>query len=102
MCLDKLMCMVTNTHLEIIIDTMHQYVVGPVALKTMMHMLSDELDRGAICFYSDATEARVCFQQDVTIGCPDTITDDQYWYQFATIDLRKDVQELVFPQLSKS
>lgn len=94
---DELMCLATNTHLEISADTMHQYVVGPIALKTMMHMLSDELDRGAKSVYPNATEERVHFQQDVTIKHTDTITDYQTWHQFATIDHCKDVEDLVFP-----
>jgi len=71
---DKLMCIVTYTHLEISIDTMHQYVAGSATLKTMMHVLSNELDRGAKSVYPDATEPRVLFQQDVTIEHADTIT----------------------------
>ena len=67
----------------------------------MMHMLSNDLDKGAKLVYQDATEARVCFQQDVTIEHVETITDDQYWHQFATIDHCEDVKELVFPQLSE-
>ena len=74
---DKLLCMVTSTHLEISIDTTHQYVAGPTALKTMMRMLSDELDRGAISVYPDAMEARLHFQEDVTIEHMNIITDDQ-------------------------
>lgn len=37
----------TSASLEISVATMHQYVFGLNALKTMVHMLSDELDRGA-------------------------------------------------------
>jgi len=59
---------------------MHQYVAGLVALKMMMCMLSDELERGAISVYPDATEARVYFQQDVTIECMNTIMDNQAWH----------------------
>ena len=59
---DKFMCMVTNTHLEINIDTTHQYVVRPTTLKKMMCMLSYEFNRGAISVYSNATDARVQFQ----------------------------------------
>ena len=95
----KLMCMVTNTHSKISTDTMHQYVVGPTTLKVVMHVLSDDLDRGAITVYPAAMEARVHFQQDVTIERTNTITDDQAWHQFATVDHRKDVKELVSPQL---
>lgn len=41
------MSMVTSTHLEINIDTLHQYVSSPAALMMMMHMLSYNLDREA-------------------------------------------------------
>jgi len=51
----------TSENLVISAGTMHQYVVGPAALKTMMCMLSDELDRGARAVYPDAIEARVHF-----------------------------------------
>lgn len=64
---DKLMWMVTNTHLEITTEIMHQYVAGLDTLKTLMCMLSKELDRGAISVFSDTKEARVRFQWDVTI-----------------------------------
>lgn len=85
---DDLMCVATSANLEISANTMHQYVVGLDALKTMMHMLSDELDRCAKSVYLDATEARVRFQQDVTIKHIDTITNYQAWHQFTTIDHR--------------
>ena len=55
---DKLMWMVTSTHFEISIDTMHEYVTGTATLKKMMRMLSDELDRGAILVYPDTTGER--------------------------------------------
>ena len=44
---DKLMHMVTNTHLEINIDIMHQCVVSSTVPKKTMHMLEDELDEWA-------------------------------------------------------
>jgi len=95
---DYLMHATTSTYLEIGIDTMHQYVVGSVELKTMMCMLSDELDRGAKSVYLDVTEARVFFQQDVTIEHADTITDYQVWHDFTTVDHRENIEELVFSQ----
>ena len=98
---DKLMHMVTSTHLKINTDTMDQYVVGPTALKMMMHMLSDELDRGAISMYSDATEARVHFQKDVTFECVNTIRDNHI-YISSPVDHHEDVEGFVFPHLSKS
>jgi len=58
---DELMRIATSADLAISADTMHQYVVGLVALKTMMRMLLDELDRGARAAYLDATEVRVHF-----------------------------------------
>jgi len=98
---DALMHVATSADLEISTDTMHQYVVGSAALKTMMHMLADELERGTRSMYPDVTEARVRFQQDVTIKHANTITDYQAWHQFATVNHHEDVEELVFPQLSK-
>jgi len=70
----------TNADLEISADTMHQYVVGLTALKTMMCILSDELERGAKLVYPDATDERVCFQKDVTTEYTDTITSYQAWH----------------------
>lgn len=97
----ELMHVATNADLEISANTMHQYV-GLAALKTMMCMLIDELDRDAKIVYPDATKERVHFHQNVTIEHTDTITDYQAWHHFATIDHHEDVEELVFPQLSKS
>lgn len=59
---NKLMRVATNADLEISAHTMHQYVFGLTALKSMMHMLVDELDRGARSVYSDAMKVRVQFQ----------------------------------------
>ena len=42
----KLMCMTTNTHLKISMDTMHQGVADSATPKKTMHMLTDELDEG--------------------------------------------------------
>jgi len=95
------MDMVMNRHLEINIETVHKYVSGPATLKKMTHMLSNKLERGAISMYLDVVEPRVFFQQDVTIEPTDTITNDQAWHQFTTIDHHKDVKELVSPQWSK-
>lgn len=99
---DELMRVATNTDSEISAHSMHQYVIAPVALKTLMCMLADKLDRGARSMYMDATEARVLFQQDVTIEHADTITDYQASHQFANIDHREDVKDLVFLQLYES
>jgi len=65
-------------------------------------MLLDELDGGAISAYLDATKVRVRLQQDVTIEHANTITDDQAWHHFTTVDHREDFEGLVFPQLSES
>lgn len=71
---DELMCVATSADLEINTDTMHQYIASPTALKAMLHMLSDKLDIGSKSVYTDATKARVCFQNDVTIEHADTTT----------------------------
>lgn len=44
---DELMHIATSANLVISVNTMHYYVVGLATLKTMMHMLSKDLDRGA-------------------------------------------------------
>lgn len=43
----KLMCMITNTHLKISMDTLHQCVSNLAAPKKTMRMIVDELDEGA-------------------------------------------------------
>jgi len=58
---ENLMHMTTNTCPEISADTMQQCVAGLVTPKTTMHILSDDLDRGAILVHLDATKARVHF-----------------------------------------
>ena len=61
LCFDKLMHIATSPNFPISADIMHKYVAGPATLKTTMHMLSYELDRGAQVVYSDVMEARVKF-----------------------------------------
>ena len=90
---DELMCRATSPNLLISVETMHKYVAGLAALKRMMHMLLDKLDRGARAVYLDAMEARFRFQKDVTLDYTDT---------FDTVDHREDVEELDFPGLSES
>ena len=55
------MCIATNLDLPISANIMHKYVASIAALNTMVHMLSDELDRGAQAVYPDAMEARFRF-----------------------------------------
>jgi len=73
------MCIATSVNLVISADTMHHYFASlatlKTTLKTIMHMLSDKLDRGTREVYPDAMEARVHFQKDVTIEYTDTIVD---------------------------
>ena len=90
------MCIATNPDLNIHADIMHKYVVGPDTLKTMMRMLSDELDKGARAVYLDAMEARFRFQTDVTVEYIDTIKDYQSWHQYVTVDQHEDVKQLDF------
>jgi len=44
---DRLMRITTSADLVINAETLHQYVASLTTLKTMMRMLSDDLDRGA-------------------------------------------------------
>jgi len=99
---DELMRIATSTDLAISADTMHQYVASIATLKTMMCMLSDELDRGSKVVYLYATKARVRLRKDVTIEYTDTIADYQAWHQFITIDHHEDVKGLIFLQFSRS
>ena len=58
---DEFMRIATNPDFPISADIMHKYIVGPTTLKTMMHILSDDLDKGSRAVYPDAMEARVRF-----------------------------------------
>jgi len=93
---DELMRTATNPNLPISVDIMCKYIFGPNTLKTMMHILSDELDREAWVVYLDAMEARFKFQMDVTVECMNTIKDYQYWNQYVTFDQHEDVKQLEF------
>ena len=74
---DELMRTATSPKFPISASIMHKYVAGPATLKTMMHILIDELDRGARAVYPYAMEARFKFQRDVTAEHTDTIKDYQ-------------------------
>ncbi len=98
---DELMRIATSPNLVISVDTMHQYVPGLTTLKTMMHMLLDELDKGARAVYLDFMEERVHFHKYVALEYTNNITSYRARHQFAIVDHHEDVQELVFPQLSE-
>jgi len=93
---DELMRTVTSPDMPISADDMRKYVVGSTILKTMIHMLMDELDRGARAVYPNSMEARYKFQTDVTVEHMDTLKDYQSWHQYATIDQHEDVEKLDF------
>jgi len=86
----------TIPDLPISVDIMHKYAASLDALKTMMRMLSDELDRGAQVVYPDAMEVRSWFQTDVTVEHTDTIRDYQSWHQYVTVDQHEDVKKFDF------
>lgn len=93
---DELMRIATSPDFVINADNMHKYVVGLASLKTMMHMLLDELDRGDREVYPDAIDTRVRFMKYVTLEYTDTIADYWAWHQFAIINHHEDVKDLVF------
>lgn len=94
---DDLMCIATSADLQMSGDTMENNVVGMTSINTIMHMLSDKLDRDAKSVHPDAMEVRVFFQNEVTTEYADTIIDYQAWHHFDVIDHGEDVEELVFP-----
>lgn len=53
--------------LSISVDTMNKYVVGTAGPKTLMHMISVELDTRAREVYPDAMEEIFHFQEYVTL-----------------------------------
>jgi len=55
--------MTTITHWKIDIDTMNQCVSSLAGPKKTMHMLADELDRGATTMHPVAMEVRVHFSK---------------------------------------
>jgi len=93
---DELMRVATSPDFPISADIMHKYVTGSATLRTMIHILSDELDRGAQAVYSDAMEARFKFQMDVIVEHVDTIKDYQSWHQYVIVDQHEDVEQLDF------
>jgi len=70
----------TSPDLLISANTMHKYVAGPAALKTMMHILSNELDRGAQVVYPEAMDARVRSLKYISLEYMDTITHYRAWH----------------------
>ena len=100
---EELMRISTIAGLEISVDTMHQYVAGSIALKTMMCMLSDGLERGAKVVYLDATKAIICFLE----RCHHRVHRHHCKLRsLASVlppsDHHEDVEDLVLPQLSES
>jgi len=93
---DDFMCIATNLNFLISANIMRKYVSGPTTLKTMMHMLLDELDRGAWAVYLDAMEAGFKFHMDVTSKHTDTIKDYQSWHQYVITYKHEDVEQLDF------
>ena len=94
--MDELMRTATNPYLPISANIMRKYVASLAILKTMMHMLIDELDRGSREMYPDAMEARFRFQMDVTVKHTNTLKYYQSWHQYATDDHLEDVEEFDF------
>ena len=90
------MCTTTSPDLPISAHIMHKYVVGLATLKTMMLMLSGELDMGARVVYPNAMEGRFRFHMDSKGEHTNTIKDYQPWHQYVTIDQHEDVKQLGF------
>lgn len=74
----------TNDNLELIAQNMQKYIGGPVMVKTMLHMLEDELDKGSKTIYPKSMQARVRYQKDTIKQFGDIIAQYQAWYQYVT------------------
>jgi len=81
----------TSPDLAISVEIMCKYVAGLITLKTMMNMVTDELDRGAWAMYLDAMEVSFRFQTDVTSKHMETMKDYQSWHQYVIVDQHEDV-----------
>ena len=86
------MCIAASSNFLINAEIMRKYVFGLAILRTLLHIISDELDRGAQAVYPNAMEARFRFQKDVTVEHTDIIGDYQSWHQYVTIDRHEDVE----------
>ena len=62
--IDRYMKHLTNDDFELSAQNMQKYIGGPVMVKTMLHMLQDEMDKGSKTIYLETMEARVCYQKD--------------------------------------
>jgi len=94
--------MATNVDLKVSADSMRMHIISPALLRTKLHMLQDELDRGSKSVYLEAMEARASFREDIIKEYAATIAHYQAWHLFITKDHEEDVDEMVFPQLSES
>jgi len=56
------------------------YIIGLTLLRTKLHMLQDELDKGSKSIYLEAMEARVLFHKDIIKDYMDTIAHYQAWH----------------------
>ena len=61
--MEKLRREATNDDLELNTPNIHKHIDGPVMVKTMLHMLQDELDKGSKTIYPESMEARVRYQK---------------------------------------
>ena len=64
--IEQLMRKTTSDDLQLSAKNMQRYISGPATLKTVLHMLQDELDRGFMTIYPESMEARVCFDKYIT------------------------------------
>lgn len=70
---DELMHINTSLDLPISANIMHKYISSLATLNTMMHMLTNNLDRGARVVYPNSMEGRFRFQTDVTVEHTNTL-----------------------------
>ena len=63
--MDQLMREATSDNLQLSADNMKKYSGGLATFKTMLCMLQDEMGTSSNTTWSEAMEARVCFQKAI-------------------------------------
>jgi len=55
----------TNDDLDLSEKNMQKYIGGPITIKTMLHMLQDELEKGSKTIYPEVMEEIFCYQKHI-------------------------------------
>lgn len=78
--MEKLRQNATREELELKKQNMHNFIGGPVKVRTMVLMLQNNLDTDSKTIYLDSMEARVHFQTKTIMQFDNTIAQYQSWH----------------------